>query len=138
MTSTAISAQQSKISIGDTPVQIENVVSFSGFDGESSQLDVTDLSSVAKEYLVGLPDYGSFSFEYHPDFRSTAVGQEALRVAGISGAQTAFILELADGTTIEFTAVVKNSTSTSGGVDAALTGSVSLQISGAIDITGSA
>lgn len=134
MASTAISAQGSTLSIGPTPTPIENVISFSGFDGEAAEIDITNLSSTAKEYLAGLTDPGSFSFEYHPNFLTATAGQELLRAAALSGAVTAFELELSDGVKIDFNATVRNALSTTGGVDAALSGSASLRISGAITI----
>jgi hypothetical protein len=135
MASSAISAQGTTIAIGATPTVIENVISFSGFDGEASEIDITNLSSQAKENLVGLTDNGSFSFEYHPNYLVATAGQEALRAAALSGATTEFLLTLKDLSTIGFNAVVKNAMSASGGVDAALSGSASLKISGVLTIT---
>lgn len=137
MTSTAITAQGSTLQIdNDTPgtadEAISNVVSFSGFDGEASEIDVTNLDSTAKEFLLGLQDFGSFTFEFHPDY--TDAGQNALRAAQTSGNVKTFLLTLSDTTTVAFTAYVKNAQAASGGVDAALAGSASLKISGAITI----
>jgi hypothetical protein len=134
MTSTAISAQGSTLSIGATPTAIENMISFSGFDGQAAEIDVTNLSSTSKEYLAGLTDPGSFSFEFHANFLTATAGQELLRAAALSGAVTDFTLDLPDGTSLDFQAVVQNALSTSGGVDAALNGSASLRISGPITI----
>lgn len=133
MPSTAISAQGSTLSIAGT--DIENVYSFSGLDGEAGEVDITNLSSVAKEFLLGLQDFGSFSGEYHPDWTGTASGQEALRTAQGSASPAAFVLTTRDGATATFSALVKNATSTSGGVDAALTGSFSLKITGDVTIS---
>ena len=134
MASTAISAQGSVLSIGGTPTPIENVISFSGFDGEAAEIDITNLSSQSKEFLAGLPDPGTFSFEYHPNLLTATAGQELLRAAALSGDLTDFELKLADLVTIDFKATVRNALSTSGGVDAALSGSASLRISGPITI----
>jgi hypothetical protein len=135
MASTAITAQGSALSIGATPTPIENVTSFSGFDGQSAEIDVTNLASTSKEFLAGLTDPGAFSFEFHPNFLTATVGQELLRAAAISGALTDFELDLSDGVNIAFKGVVQNALSSSGGVDAALTGSCSLRISGDITIS---
>lgn len=134
MASSAISAQGSVLSIGGTPTAIENVISFSGFDGEAAEIDITNLSSISKEFLAGLTDPGTFSFEYHPNFLTASAGQDALRAAALSGALTDFTLDLSDGVSIDFQATVRNALSTSGGVDAALSGSASLRISGPITI----
>jgi hypothetical protein len=134
MASTAISAQQSILSIGATPTPIENITSFSGFDGEAAEIDVTVLDSVSKEFLAGLTDPGTFSFEFFPNFLTATAGQELLRAAALSGAVTDFELELSDGVKIDFQATVRNALSSSGGVDAALTGSASLRITGPITI----
>lgn len=134
MASTAITAQGSVLSIGGTPTPIENVTSFSGFDGEAAEIDITNLSSTAKEYLAGLTDPGTFSFEFHPNFLTATAGQELLRAAALSGAVTAFELALSDGVTIDFQATVRNALSSSGGVDAALTGSAALRITGPLTI----
>lgn len=133
MTSTAISAQGASISIDAT--DIENVVSFTGFDGEANELDTTNLASVAKERILGLQDFGSFSMEIHPDFSAGATGQNALRAAQAAGTTHAFIVTLPDTTTMAFQGLVKNATSTTGGVDAVLGGSVSLAVDGDVTIT---
>lgn len=133
MASTAITAQGSSLSIDAT--DIENITSFTGFDGEAAEIDITNLASIAKENLTGLIDNGSFSFEIHPDVSSGATGQNALRAAAISGATAAFVLTLSDTGTVGFSGVVKNAHSMTGGVDAAVAGSVSVKISGPLTIT---
>lgn len=133
MASTAISAQGSDLTIDTNSV--ENMISFSGFDGEASEIDVTNLLSTAKENLIGLIDNGSFSIEFHPDYQASATGQAALRAKAISGATAAFELTLKDNTTIAFDGLVKNAHSAAGGVDAALSGSASIKITGPLTIT---
>ena len=130
MASTAISAQGSTLSIG--AVDIENFHSFSGFDGEASELIITNLSSLAVEKLSGLIDNGNFNINWHPEYGAT--GQDAVRAAAISGATSAFVLTLSDLTTIGFNGVVKNAHSMSGGVNAPIDGSVSIAISGDLTI----
>lgn len=135
MASTAISAQGSTISINtgtsETPVwtPIKNVLSFEGFDGSASEIDVTDLSSTAKEFRLGLTDAGNFNFELNID-RADA-GQVAVEAARVSGAVTGFQLELPNGDTATFDTLVK-STPMSGGVDAVVKGSVQTKITGAV------
>ena len=130
MASTAITSKGTDITIG--AVAIANVVSFTGFDGESAEIDVSNLQSTSKEYLVGLSDGGgSFTMEVHPDFSDP--GQEAVRAAALSGASSAFVLTLSDLSTATFNALVKNGTSMNGAVDAAIAGSFSLKVTG--DVT---
>ena len=132
MASTAITSQGSSLSIGGS--EIANIVSFTGFDGESAEIDVTNLQSTAKEYLLGLTDGGgSFSLEIHPEYGD--VGQDALRAAEVSGASSSFILTLSDNTTVTFTALVKNAHNLNGSVDSALSGNCSLKVTGPLTIS---
>jgi hypothetical protein len=113
-------------------VAIGNIKTYSGFDGEASEIDVTDLDSTAKEFILGLIDHGSIGIDYFTDFSDA--GQDALRVAALSGASVDMILTLTDSpvTTATFTAFVKNAHKLDGGVDAANEGSAALKISGAV------
>lgn len=138
MASTAISAQGATVQIDDSTqgtadVNIANVKSFSGLDGEASEIDVTNLQSTAKEYRLGLQDFGSFSMEINPDYSDS--GQNVLRAAQASGAVKTFLVTLPGGTTLEFEGIVKNASSISGGVDAVLDGSVSIRITGDVTVT---
>ncbi len=138
MASTAISAQGSTIKVDDvtpgTPdVTIGNVTSFNGFDGEAAEIEITNLSSTAKERISGLADNGSFTMEIHPDYDDP--GQIILRAAEASQEQKTFLLTLRDGKTIKWDGHVRNASSISGSVDSALTGSVSLTVKGDITIT---
>lgn len=135
MPSTAIDAQGSTLQVDDltpgTPdVAVANINSFSGFDGEASEIDVTNLSSTAKEYRVGLKDFGSFSLDWNPDY--TDAGQNVIRSAG--NAVKTFLLTLPNGTTLTFQGLVKNADSISGGVDAVIDGSVSIKVSGDVTV----
>lgn len=112
-----------------TFTSIINVRSFSGFDGAASEIDVTNLASVAKEFVLGLVDSGQLTFEI--DYNSTNAGHIALRSKQVSGVLTNFKLTLPDATVITFTAYVKKF-SLAGGVDAVVRTSVDLRISGAI------
>jgi hypothetical protein len=135
MASTAISAQGSTleidVSVSGTPdTEIANLFSFSGLDGEASEIDVTNLTSAAKESKLGLKDYGNFSIEYHVDFDDA--GQNDLRAAGVSGDTKSFTLTLPNAKTLSFDALVKNADSISGGIDATVNGGASLRITGAV------
>lgn len=130
----AISAQGSKVEIDTgtgTPnwVQVKGVKSFSGFDGEASELDVTDLDSAAKEIRLGLVDNGKLSLDINVN--TADPGQAACQAARISGSGMPFKITYPDASTDSFTAYVK-AMPKQGGVDAVLSGSINLRISGAV------
>jgi len=137
MASTAISAQGTTIDIdsttpGTADEGIDNIFSFSGFDGEASEIDTTNMNSSAKEFRLGLKDNGSFSIEYHTDYDDP--GQNALRAAGLTGETKAFLVTLPNGKEISFNGLVKNADAISGGIDAVLTSSASIRITGAVTV----
>lgn len=138
MTSTAIRAQGTTFGI-DTSVSgspsytaVSNIKTFSGFDGSSSEIDVTNLASAAKEFRVGLEDNGQFNIELDRDLAD--VGQTALLAARDSNDGKLFKLTLSNGAYATFTGYVKKF-SMSGGVDAVLKGSVDIRISGPVTWT---
>lgn len=104
-------------------------------DGESADIDVTCLSSTAKEYLVGLQDSGSLSLDLNVVFGDA--GYVLLQAAKASGEKYGFQIELAKegtettGRTFTFEGYVKSLPFT-GAVDAAITGTASVRISGAV------
>lgn len=115
-----------------TPVTwtpIANVKSFSGFDGSASEIDVTNLSSTAKEKRLGLQDFGQFKFDINPDYNDA--GQTALRSAKAAAAIKNFKVSYPNGKAASFSAFVK-SMPEQGGVDAVLSGSVDLTITGSV------
>jgi hypothetical protein len=126
MSNTAINAQGSTVTIETTA--IKNIISFSGLDGEASEIDVTNLSSTAKEFKLGLKDFGAFSMEIHPDYDDA--GQELLRNAGT--AVKAFVVTLPNEKTLSFKGLVKNADSISGGIDGVINGTVSIKITGPV------
>ena len=135
MASTAISAQGTTFEVDDvTPgtadVAVGNMKTYSGFDGEAGEIDITNLSSTAKEFRLGLQDFGSFSLDINPDYSDA--GQNVLRAAQASGAVKTFELTLSDGTTATFQGLVKNASAVSGGVDATHDGTVSIKITGTV------
>lgn len=112
-----------------TFTNVANVRTFSGFDGAASEIDVTNLDSIAKEFRLGLTDPGQFTFEI--DYDSANAGHIALRARQVSGVLSNFKLTLPNATVITFSAYVKKF-SLGGGVDAVAKTSVDLRISGAI------
>jgi hypothetical protein len=110
--------------------QIANVVSFKGFDGQANEIDKTDLSSTAKEFQLGLQDFGHFTFDVNKDFSDP--GQVACDAAKTAGTLKQFKLVAPNGKTATFSGYVKNSP-LDGGVDQILkTTGVSIRITGAV------
>ena len=129
---TVLNAQGATLSIDDaggTPVLIECISSFSGFDGQASDIDVTCLTSTAKEWRQGLQDFGQFSVDLMRDPNDP--GQAELDAAKNAQATRTFILTLESGDVATFEGYVKSLT-TAGGVDAVLTGTATIKVSGTV------
>lgn len=132
MTSAAIKTQGFKFQIGDSasPIaytEVKEVVSFQGFDGTAAEIDVTNLQSTAKEFLMGLQDFGSFKIDCN--YLQADAGQLAMRTAKATQAITNFKVTFSDTKTAIFTGFVM-SNPVSGGVDAKVDGSFNIRISG--------
>lgn len=115
-----------------TPVtytQIKEVKSYSGFDGQASEIDITNFDSTAKEFRLGLVDEGGFSFEMAQ--LNSDPGQAALRASRNAGTLKSYKLTLPNAEVATFTAYAKSLPS-SGGVDDVIKSSVSLRISGSV------
>lgn len=115
-----------------TPValtQIKEIKTFSGFDGQASEIDVTNLDSTAKEFRLGLTDEGGFTFEMNQV--NSDAGQTALRASKNAGTIKTYVLTLPNAETATFTAYAKG-LPTAGGVDGVVTSSVALRISGPV------
>lgn len=115
--------------------EIGQVTSISGPDGSASEIDVTSLSSQAKEYILGLPDEGSVTLSTIVDHATTANQHSALWSARSSQSLRTFQIRLSDSpqTTLTFAAFVSGF-SHSLGVDDAVKADISLRISGAVTI----
>ena len=116
----------------DTFIQIGEVVSFSDLDGgESAEIEVTHLLSEAKEYLMGLPDTGTFSMELNYIFGDA--GQAEARAARRARRKCNFqvILPNDEGTVLKFKGFVKTAP-ISGGVDQKLATTMAVRVSGAV------
>jgi hypothetical protein len=115
-----------------TPVvftPVANLHDFSGFDGSASEIDVTNMSSTAKEFRLGLTDPGQFTINI--DYDNSNAGHNALRSKQVSGALSNFQLTLPNTNVITFTGYVKKF-SLAGGVDAVAKTAVDIRISGAV------
>lgn len=133
-----ITSQGTTIGIGDgaSPevyTSISQVTNMSGPDGSSSEIDVTNLSSTAKEFILGLKDEGSISLDIVWDERDTQ--HALLRTRFGDGASTNFRITDAGSPqkTYTFPAFVQG-LSMSMGVDEVQRASVNLRVSSAIVI----
>lgn len=130
-----INAQGSTLEIDDvTPgtadVEIGKIKTYSGFDGEASEIDKTHLGSTAKEFDLGLQDFGSFTVNWLVDYSDS--GQDLVRAAATSRATKTFLLTFPDASTATFTGVVKNADRVDGAVDGVVEGGATIKISGSV------
>lgn len=107
--------------------EVKEIVSFSGFDGQAAEIDVTHLQSTAKEFLMGLQDFGNFTLE--ANYLPADAGQDAMRAAKASRDIKTFRCTFSDATTATFSGYVL-SASASGGVDSKVDTSFNVRISG--------
>jgi hypothetical protein len=117
-----------------TPVTftaIAEVQNFSGFDGQASEIDVSDLNSTAKEFKLGLVDSGGFTFAMNTVLSDP--GQTAVRTSRDTSTSRQYKLTLPSGTpsVATFTAFAKQ-VPVAGGVDAKVQSNVSLRITGPV------
>lgn len=115
-----------------TWTQVVNFKSFTGFDGQPTEIDASNLSSTAKEFVMGLVDSGQLSIVV--DMDNANVAHQALRTAHFASNSKPFKLTLPDGHIGSFTAFVKKFP-LDGGVDKILQASVDLRITGAVSWT---
>lgn len=134
MSSNAIQSQGTIVryaAVGSPPSwnTIPEIRTIGGPDGSANLIDVTDLSSTGKEYLVGLKDEGALQLGLF--YIPTNAHHSALRDAWSTRTQLQFQVIFADtGTTIlEFSGYVQNFALTLG-VDEAVTANVTIKITG--------
>ncbi len=127
----AIQAQGTTITFhnGTAHVAVGGVQTFSGFDGESTEIDITTLASTAKEFDIGLEDFGGFSLTVIYD--GSDVGQAAIMAAMTASATREVVVTLSDSSVATFDVVVK-SFSKEGSVDGVVTGTINMKITGAV------
>lgn len=136
MSENAIKAQGTLLKLGaGSPLSytaIAEINSFNGPGGSVSVIDVTDLSSTAKEKIAGMNDNGQLSFECNLIPSNTQ--QVALKTAKENGTTISIQIIFTDTeeTTWTFNAIVVGF-SVSGAVDGVVKASISLEISGNIE-----
>lgn len=109
--------------------QCKNWKSWNGFDGQASELDVSNLDSAAKEFRLGLVDFGTLQLEFDQD--NSDSGQAILRAAYEGSLQKQFKITLPNTNTATFNAYVRKFTS-QGGVDQVVKRMAELRITGAV------
>ena len=80
-----------------TSVEIGNITSFNPPSPAADEIEATNLSSTAKEFVQGLIDYGEGSFEINLDPTSTA--HQGILTALAAGTTREFLIGLSDATT---------------------------------------
>lgn len=110
---------------------IANVVGFSGPGGAAAVIDVTNLSSTAKEKLMGLPDEGQFTIDIN--FDPDDAGHIAIRGARVSRTRSEFKINFSDATpaTATFWGYVLGFAVT-GAVDQAVKAAITIEIDGPV------
>lgn len=136
MTSNAVSAQGTVLKRGDggSPevfTAIAEINDFQGPGGSAAVIDVTTLSSTAKEKRAGLQDEGQFTFNIN--FVPDDAQHIALRSDKAAGVVRNFKLEFSSGEIATFSALVL-AVVISGGVDNVYKAAVTLEITGSVTI----
>lgn len=137
MSSAALEAQGMELKIGNgaSPevfTAISEIKTFSGPNGSATVIDVTDLSSGAKEKRLGLADEGQLSFTINYIPKDTQ--HTLLRTQRDSRALTNFKLVFTDdspATTWSFSGYVQGF-AVSGAVDNVVEANITVEISGSI------
>lgn len=133
--SNAIASQQTKLEVETASAgvyqEILEINSYSGFDGQASEIDVTHMKSTAKEFRLGLQDFGQFSMDVN--VIHTDLGQQRIRTIQASGAAANFRVTYPNGDTATFLGLVK-SFSEQSGVDGVVKGTITIRISGAVTL----
>ena len=107
-----------------------NVTGFSGFDGQSGEIDVRDFDSGSTEFLGGLADAGQVTLNVQ--ISDTDDGQNARRASQrAGGVVTPFLLTFRNARFRSFRGFVR-SFSEQGAVDGVITGTVAIRISGQV------
>lgn len=123
----AVSANASPPTFANIP----DITTIGGPDGSAPTIDVTDLDSTAREYVLGLKDEGSFSLGVH--YIPTNVVHAQLRAAWAARTQLRFRVTFTDTTTTvwEFNGFVTGFSQTMG-VDTVVEATVGIKITGTI------
>lgn len=106
---------------------VGEIISASMFDGKAAEIDVTHLQSSAKEFRMGLQDWGQISLNVN--YLPNDAGQNILRMAKASQGLQSFKVTFSNGTIAQFQGYVM-SAPVNLGVDSKVDGSFDIRISG--------
>jgi predicted secreted protein len=112
-----------------TYTPLGEVISFDGPGGKAAIIDITNLASVAKEKLPGLPDEGQFSMTCN--FAGEDAGQQALADARTGQDLVNFKVTFTDASTAAFAAYVMEY-KISGKADSKVELALTVEITGAV------
>lgn len=137
MTTPAQSAQGTKFYLGSSGSPndysaIPGIVGYNGPSGQANLIDVTDLDSTGKEYLIGLKDEGEITLDINWAVDNTV--HKALRAAYSARTLKTLAIDFTDTAPVTRweADIYVTSCQITGGVDAAVKASVTLKITGAI------
>ena len=85
------------VTAASTSVEIGNIISFNPPSPAADEIESTNLSSTAKEFVQGLIDYGEGSFEVNFDPSSAA--HQAVLTGLAAGTTREFLIGFSDATT---------------------------------------
>lgn len=120
------SAQGTTFTFNGTTVS--GITGYSGFDGEAPDIDETTFDDLEfRVFTQGLADAGAFNLDVFRD--PDDAGQLAMETASTAGTTGECILTFVGWGTVTFDAYVK-SMPIAGGVDARLTGTIPMKITG--------
>lgn len=91
-----------KVQTATTSVKVGNIQAFNPPSPESDEIEITDASSTAKEFIQGLRDYGEGSFEINWDPATTAGGtpnHQQLQADFDAGTVREWLIGFSDATT---------------------------------------
>ena len=114
----------------ETFVEVINITDFNGPSPSRPEIDKTNLSSTAKEYLLGLKDFGTMTFNGNMAPGNT-IHQTILETDLDADTPRNWKVEFEDGSTAVFAAFVQGFP-LQGGVDDIVKYSLTLRITGEI------
>ncbi|SRR6266540_1150678 len=116
----------------ETFTKIGEVTNVAGPAESAAQLDVTSFDSTSREFIAGLRDGGEVTMDMN--FVGSDVAQQGIRADLAAGTKRNWKVILNDHlttpTTIAFAAIVTAFSGPQGGVDAPVTSSATLKVSG--------
>jgi len=120
------------LSLGSTPTLIGELTSlnFSGFG--LSAVESTNLAATTKTFLPGIISPGTISCDFNSD--GANAGQDLIKSTVTARTSIAFAIASADASTFSGSAIITGY-DYKAAVDGVITGSVTLQVTGALTIT---